>query len=357
MTSKTKYSEALRYVDIIGETCAILIGENIAIDGFWDRPIRVITHAHYDHLKGLRESILKSKSIIATPPTHELIIALGYIRSKDLLSMYLSKRISLDYHKKYVVNNEVIELYYADHILGAAQVLIETNDYRIGYTGDFRLTSRTEILKNLDVLIIESTYGNPSFRRPFKNDIEELFVDLVLDGLELYRRVIIYGYYGKLQEAMHILRTRGVDEPFIMPRKIFEVTRIAEKYGYRIGNYYLSSTKTAKSIMYSDKHIVFEHFNKARYRRIRDDALYIILSGWEFNEPIKRIDQSSWLVALSDHGDFDELIQYVERSQPEIVVVDGSREGDAHSLTKELRKRGWRAIVLPGSKTVDTSLF
>ena len=175
--------------------------------------------------------------------------------------------------------------------------------------------------------------------------------------MELYGRVIIYGYYGKLQEAMHILRTRGIDAPFIMPRKIFEVTKIAEKYGYRIGNYYLSSTKTAKSIMYNDKHIVFEHFNKARYRRIRDNALYIILSGWEFNDPIKRIDQSTWLAALSDHGDFDELLQYVEKSQPEIVVVDGSREGDAHSLANELRKRGWTAIVLPGNKALNIRLF
>ncbi len=343
----------LKYVNILPETSAILIGKNFTVDGFAKRPVRVVTHAHYDHVVGLRDNIFYSRSIVATPITHDLILTLGYIGGNNIRALYRAKRVDLGYHEEYIYGDEKLTLLPAEHIIGAAQVLIETDNYRIGYTGDFKLGGKTIVMSDLDVLIIESTYGDPSYRRPFKYEVEDLLVDLVYDGLSIYGKVAIYGYHGKLQEVMLLLRRNGITVPFIMSERIYAVTRVIMRYGYDFGEYYSIKHREAKHIMMKDKYILFDHFNKARKRRLNDRVLHIVLSGWEFNEPIRRVDEYTWLVALSDHADFDELIQYVEEAKPKIVVVDGSREGNPAPLAKELCRRGWRALVLPAQKNIN----
>jgi putative mRNA 3-end processing factor len=55
-------------------------------------------------------------------------------------------------------------------------------------------------------------------------------------------------------------------------------------------------------------------------------------------------------LALSDHSDFNGLLQYVEESKPKLVVTDNSRVGDAEALAREIQKRlGIKAVALPPS--------
>lgn len=336
------FSNIIGLISIDAETKGVFIGRNFVIDGFGKRIVRIITHAHADHVIGLNKSIRYSKYIVASPPTYELVVELGYV-SSDLKTTYKSKSILLNYHERREFGSEIIEFYPADHIIGSVQVRVVLDNLSIGYTGDFKLTENTHIMRDLDILIIEATYGDPSWRRPFKNDLFDYAIDIVVDGLRKYRKIVVYGYYGKLQEFMKIMRERGVDTPFLMNSKVYSITKIAEKYGWKIGNYYCLHNYSIDS----DKYIVFEHMSRARYRRLNGSALNIVLSGRETREPVRKIDEYTWLVALSDHADFDELIEYVELSQPKLVVVDNSRDGYPHSLARELRRRGWETIVMP----------
>lgn len=336
------YSDIGKLLYIDPSTRGIFIGRNYVIDGFGERTIRVVTHAHADHVTGLDKSIISSRYIIASPPTHDLIIELGYVNN-SLKPIYRSKSIMLDCFIKRSFDNEIIEFYPADHIIGSVQVKITIDNFVIGYTGDFKLTEKTYVMRDLDILIIEATYGDPNWRRPFKKDVFDYAVDIVKDGLRRFRKIIVYGYYGKLQEFMQIMRERGVDIPFLMNNRVYSITKIAEKYGWRIGNYYCAAINSTSF----DKYIFFEHMSRARYRKIDGSALNIVLSGREYREPVKKIDEYTWLVALSDHADFDELVQYVELSQPRLVIVDNSREGYPYSLARELEKRGWKTQVLP----------
>jgi len=333
-------------VSIDGSTKAILIGREIAIDGFAKRRVRIVTHAHSDHVVGLNDSVVHSDYIIATPATHDLLVELGYI-AKSNMNIYTRKRVAMNYYERRDLYGHSIRLLPTAHILGSAQVEVTYDGFVIGYTSDFKMGKETDIIKGPDVLVIEATYGSPSCRRPFKNEVIDLVLDIVLDGIRKYRKVIIYGYHGKLQEFMRILRERGVKEPFLMNNKIYSVTKIAEKYGWFIGNYYRIGSREAHEVMSSEKHIVFEHMVKAKYRRIDGTALHIVLTGHELREPLRKIDEYTWVASFSDHADFDELLEYVELSQPKLIVVDGSREGYPHTFMKELKKRGWNAIVLP----------
>jgi len=343
--------QILGYVDIDAVTKAIMLGRSITVDGFARRPIRVLTHAHSDHLVGLKDSIIYSNHIIATPATLELVVELEYVPSR-YKAIYKRKAIGLDYYQTVEFNREKIMLLPSDHILGSAQVLVEVDEYRLGYTGDFKLGGKTAVMKDLDVLVIEATYGHPDIRRVFKEDVIDLVIDLVIEGLRKYGKVAVYGYYGKLQEVMAILREYGISEPFVMNHRMYSVTKIAEKYGLNIGCYFRLGTQEAREVVDSGRYIVFEHMVKAKRRRLDGTILNLVLSGHEYNEPIRRVDQYTWLASFSDHADFDELMEYVERANPKFIVVDASREGYPHVFARELQRRGWKVAVLPREREI-----
>lgn len=333
-------------INIDRETKAISIGKSFAIDGFAKKPVRVVTHAHADHVIGINDSIVYSRNILATPLTNELMVELGYIK-KSLTSLFNKRRIDLNYNQPRVFGEETVTLFPTTHIVGSAQVVVETSNLRVGYTGDFKITRDAVFIEEPDVLIMEATYGHPTLRRRFKNDVEDLIVDLVVEGLNKLGSVSIYGYHGKLQEVMFLLRKAKIREPFIMDNKVYRVTRLIEKQIGGVGNYYELNSLASKEIVSSCKHVFFEHFVKAKFRRLDGSTLNIVLSGHLFDGPLRKIDEYTWLVSFSDHGDFDDLIYYVEKSRPRTVIVDGSRTGFPNEFAVELNKRGWRAFVLP----------
>ncbi|HID05959.1 MAG TPA: hypothetical protein EYP10_02305 [Armatimonadetes bacterium] len=203
-------------------------------------------------------------------------------------------------------------------------------------------------MKGLDVLVIESTYGRPEWSRPFEEDVERVLVDLVKEGLA-EGSVAVYGYYGKLQEAMEILRAGGVSAPFVMPWKVYAVTRAAVRHGLKVTGYYLEGSDEARRAVSQDHYVYFAHLSRFGEGRGRH-ALSVVLSGWEFREPARRVDARTWLVALSDHADFRQLVEYVSRAKPGVVVVDSYRNGAAGELASFVREYlGIEAYVAPGS--------
>lgn len=338
-----KYRDYLKYVNIT-QNGAILLGKNFVVDGFSERPVRVITHAHSDHLLGLEESIIYSNWIVASPITLDLVEALGYVR-RELAPLLRLKGRALGYHEIFRADGEVCSLLRVDHIPGASQVLVrlESRGISVGYTGDFKLTENTEIMENVNALVIEATYSDPAFIRNNKDAAPRILADLVSEGLSKYKRVHIYAYHGKIQEAMSILRESGIDAPFILPDRIYHATKLLEsKYGYKYGNYYRS-----RSFVKADKLIFFEHFNSAKFRKFDGRALHVVLTGRLTTEPFKKVDDYTYVVSISDHADFADLVKYVELANPDLVVIDSSRAGNAEALKAHLMSRGYCAVALP----------
>jgi len=303
---------------MISENGAVLLGKNVACDAFAERKVRVVTHAHSDHLLGLEKSLRYGK-VYATPATAELI------------KLFKGKRVSLlDYHEELKIDDERMQFFDAGHIIGSAQVLlVDENGKRWVYTGDFRL-DRAEIVKS-DLLVIEATYGNPKHVRNF--DVESEFLELIDKFANSASAVHIFGYHGKLQEVAEILR----DYTIYMDSSVYRVARICEKYGMKLGDYHLARQQ---------KDGIFMHHMNSAKRMWKGIKIY--LTGWEFNQPVKKIAEDKYVVALSDHSDFEELLKYVELSDPELVITDNYRVGDALALAREIRSRlGIEAIAMP----------
>jgi len=195
------------------------------------------------------------------------------------------------------------------------------------------------------VLVVEATYGSPSFRRKFDVDVRELFVSMVerrLRGGTVY----VFGYHGKLQEAMQLLRDADVSVPFVMPDRVHEIAQVCKHHGMRLGECSLSTDAEGHQLLDGNLPCVaFYHMNARGYVGL--DNARICLSGWEFNTACKQISSREYLVALSDHSDFDGLLEYVKRSRAKQVITDNYRSQGA-PLAKEVRKRlGISAYPMP----------
>jgi putative mRNA 3-end processing factor len=251
---------------------------------------------------------------------------------------------TLEYGKVLKYGDEKISFIKADHILGACQVLVEdAGGIRIVWTGDFRLDGTPVV--DCDVLVVEATYGSPSCRRNFDVDVRQLLVSMIEKRLR-GGTVYVFGYHGKLQEIMQILRNADVQVPFVMPERVFEVTKVCEKHGMKLGCLSLSTDHEGYELLDGNLPCVaFYHMNQRQHVGLRNAR--ICVSGWEFRNPCRQIGDREHLVALSDHSDFDGLIEYVKRSKAKQVITDNFRSnGDV--LAREINKRlGVSAVAMP----------
>lgn len=325
----------------ITERGAVLLGDNVACDAFEEtRPVRVVTHAHADHMTGLLQSLKKSRNVLMTKATKDLIDAM-----RGPFYLMAGHVKALDYGQTITYGDERITFHKADHILGAAQVMVEDPEgKRIVFTGDFRI-DQTPILSS-DILVIEATYGSPHCRRKFHRDVQDSLISLVEKALG-NGPVSIFGYHGKLQEVMEILNKANVNVPFITPENVFRISKVCEKHGMRLGKLMLSSEKEATELLEKNSPcITFSHMqskNKASLDKFR-----ICVSGWEFYSAIRQVDEREYVVALSDHSDFDGLLEYVRLSKPKLVITDNFRVHYGETLAKEIRKNlGISAVAQP----------
>lgn len=220
--------------------------------------------------------------------------------------------------------------------MGSAQVLVENAEGdRVAWTGDFKIDG-TPVL-DCDTLVVESTYGSPSCKRSFDVDVRELLVQMVEARLKK-GPVYIFGYHGKLQEVMQILHKAHVTVPYVMPEKVYNISKVCERHGMQLGCLTLSTQKEGKQLLDENLPCVaFYHMNSRNRVGLLDER--ICISGWEFRSPCRRIGEREYVLALSDHSDFDGLIEYVRQAKPKRVITDNHAGGHGEALAKEIKKR------------------
>lgn len=320
---------------------AVILGNSVACDAFdSSKPLRVVTHAHADHLIGLQQSLRTCEKVLMTKATKDLI---DIMRSPlFLMGGYVE---ALEYGKTIRYGEETITLFTADHILGAAQVLVEDAEgTRMVYTGDFRLDGTPVI--EADILVMEATYGIPSCKRSFDRDVKDMLVSIVEEGLKR-GAVYVFGYHGKLQEVMQILREAGLGVPFVAPERVFHVSKICEKHGMRVGRLMRLEEKEAKMMLERNQPCV-AFYHMGLRGKVGRGCFCVYVSGWEFDVPCREIADKEYVIALSDHSDFDGLMEYVRRSKPKLVITDNFRVGYAETLARHIQRRfNVSAVALP----------
>ena len=323
---------------------AIALGRHTSVDGFIPRrKYRVITHAHSDHTVDLGKSIGVQGAIIATPETVDMVKVLygRRIPPSKLVTLRPGERFS-------VSSEETLTFVRAEHIPGSVQVLIENSKgFRALYTGDFKNPgSGTPIVHDLDVLIIDATYGHPKYVRPSQLEVLEALIELIEYAISVGKPVKIYAYHGKIQEVMQLLREYNVKETFVAPGKIYQLSKALERHGYKFGELVMKGSEEYADVARGGQFIEFEHYNKW-WRDLESDKIHVRLDGWLVNSVKMKVGENKWIVAFSDHADFNGTLYYVEESRPKLVIVDASRSDFAISFASKLRLRGFNAIPMP----------
>ena len=326
----------------ITDSGAVLLGKYLACDGFEvKRLVGGISHAHGDHIQKFETALGFYESILLTPATKDLLEALkgSWLRRRRNLT-------AIPYKKALDIEDERVTLYPAHHMLGSAQFLIENYEgTRILYTGDFRPPTRPI---QTDVLVIQATYGKPTDIRTYeRNDVITELVSHVKSELE-QGPVCILASRGKLQEVMNILSEEGIQVPFLCPTKVFDFSQVYKKYGIEMGDILQIGKEEAEEILRrNDPHVAF-HPLRSRIPR-EDIYVKVIVSGWDTTVPFfRKAFKEEYVATLSDHADFNGLLEYVKESKPKLVIIDNLRCANAASFAKEVKKRlGIDAKPLP----------
>jgi len=312
---------------------AVLLGKYVVCDGFdWDREVSVITHIHSDHIKHFETCLGYYNLIFCSPETKELLITLegDWLRLRRNL-------IALPYDNPYTYKEERITLYPAKHILGSAQVLIEEEDgVRIVYTGDFDFPT-TEPIKT-DILVVDATFGDPSqIAKHSREEIIDQLISIVKEELET-SSVCVLSHRGKLQQVMNLLSEAGIGVPFLCENDIFGMCSAYQDCGVNVGKFLsLRDSAAQELIKGGDRHIVFHLLGRklellppVHYTKIR-------VSRWGTTKSFYKTADDYVVVALSDHADFNGIMQYVRECEPKLVITDNYRAGSADSLAQAIK--------------------
>lgn len=310
----------------------VLIGKYLSCDGFdEERTAGAITHFHGDHISQLESGLQFYEEIFTSKATRDMLIAI----KGDWLK-YRGNLKAVSYMNPFDYRDEKITFYPVVHTLGSAQILVESNSCRILYTGDFREgTSPIEV----DILVIDSTYGSPAFNKTYPRDCAiKTLVSEVKERLRV-GSVCIKANRGKLQESMNILYKADLKVPFLFHKKVVRISKVYKDYGIEIGEFIQIGTEEAEEILRRKQpHIAFY----PRGSKVHAEEIYIILiiSDWDTTKPIRsKIADKEYIIGLTDHCEFNGLIEFVKQCRPKLVITDAYRCGNAEIFARNIEKR------------------
>ncbi|MES1213759.1 MAG: MBL fold metallo-hydrolase RNA specificity domain-containing protein, partial [Singulisphaera sp.] len=237
--------------------------------------------------------------------------------------------------------------YPAGHCLGSAMLLADDGEQRLLYTGDFKLTEsataeRAE-LPPADILVIESTYGNPAHRhRPRAEAIGQLLA-LVRETIAREMTPLIHAYtLGKAQEVTALLTAAGIT--VLQHKEIYEISLAYRACGVDLGAFELYRHKPREGCAVL---VPPQRHARADLGRIQRPVSFAV-TGWALHSSRRLgVDHA---IPLSDHADYDELLTAVEQVAPRVVYCTHGPE----SFVDCLRRAGHRAYPLDGKNLPAT---
>ena len=308
-----------------------------AAGDFYIDPVRpvaraVITHGHADHARS------GHGVVYATPET----IAIMAVRYGET---FTEQRQPLAYGEVMRLGEANLSFAPAGHILGSAQAVIEHQGGQIVISGDFkrRADPTCEPFKPVkcDVFVTEATFALPVFRHPpIEHELQKL-----LDSQALFpERCHLVGVYalGKCQRVMVGLRQMGYDKPFYLHGALQRLCDFYQEHGVELGTL-IPVTQAKKEDLAGQ--IIFSPPSALadRWSRRLPDMVSCMASGWM---QIRARDKQKLVelpLIISDHADWDELLQTLEDvGAPEVWITHGRDDALAYIA----QKLGYKAQAL-----------
>ncbi len=282
----------------------------------------IISHAHADHVT------IGSRDVYCTPYTAALIRK----RHRNYPGIIHQKNFS----EPFEVNGITVTFIPAGHILGSAQVLLEKDNVRYLYTGDFKLSADDTCegfqFAEADVLITETTFALPGTTHPDpKQEIEKLnnFNDTNL----------VIGCYslGKAQRLTQLINTYCTDKTIMVHKYMLPYHYFYQEAGKSLGRWEPYDKRKFRK----EKNIIYL-LPPAAYHSMYPNFSYLkaFASGWE------HLQDGDLKLFISDHADWNDLLELVEKVKPKTIYT---LHGDGTHLANHFSDKNIEVHMLHNS--------
>jgi putative mRNA 3-end processing factor len=286
----------------------------------------IITHAHGDHLRAGSHAYLCSEA------------AARVVRQRLPVDAVLE---TASYGDAVDVNGVRVSLHPAGHILGSSQVRIEHRGEVWVASGDYKRAPDPTCAPfepvRCHTFITEATFALPIFRwDPAATTVAEICAwwdEMRAAG----RPAVLFGYaLGKAQRVLAEL-AHCSDRTVYVHGALVELTEAYRASGVKLPQI-ARATETARGKSFAGELIVAPLSARgSTWMRRFGDHSSAFASGWMRIRGARRRRGYDRGFALSDHADWDSLLQTVEESAAERVFVT---HGYTHQLARALRERG-----------------
>jgi Cft2 family RNA processing exonuclease len=309
-----------------------LVGHDLWLDPLTVRDLAFVSHAHTDHTRRHRAAVMTEATLSLLAPERRphatRLLALGQA----------------------IAHGEaVLTLHDAGHMLGSAQLLFEHGGSRLLYTGDLKLRRGcgrpdTEIPR-ADVIVIETTYGRPHFRFPDPDSVAEALARWCRRALDARVTPVLLAHaVGKAQELMLALGPFGLR--FALEERCAPFARAYAAAGVALPDWIPLAGEPGERVVVAPPTGKDAIRRLARYRTA-------LVSGWAQDAGFWPVFGADVAFPLSDHCDFDELLEVVRRSGADKVYTV---HGFPDDFARHLRKRGIPAHALNATEQLALAL-
>jgi len=271
----------------------------------------LVTHGHRDHVT---THLGRFKGPIIMSRETKFILQL-----RD--SMNLRGAVLISPGQEVDLGNYSVAALNAGHVLGSLMYVVDFGDYRVGVTGDFNVedtnVTRGAEYMEVDMLIMESTYGSPEFTFPGREQIYGDIISLVEDNED--KALVFLGHpLGKGQELTMLLRRK----PLYIQRNIKELNSLIDELG-GVGKHLIPGVVQEGSVaimgLPRDKESILEHVRKFRI----NDPILVLVSGFYSNPRLLRraLEHGLYAYPLSSHSDFRGLVEFALGSRARIIYT------------------------------------
>ncbi len=277
--------------------------------------INFISHAHSDHLPSKNGG-----TILSSLETSEIANLRGFMMENHVDSL------------------DGFSLIDSGHILGSRGLLFDD----IFYTGDICTRKRGFLqgakIPKCKTLITECTFGLPEFNFPTIDEIKKQVNELIS---ELYGKgvpVILMGY--KLGKAQTITQLFGHWEPLYFHDSVKEMNSLHQKLGIPLKAGVGHSEAEKNGLLEKKPWVMVAPLMSSKNKFIQDmkskyGAVTIGFSGWAQSSRFTFGRRTDYSITMSDHCDFNELVNMVVQSEAEqVYTIHGFVNEFAEHLTK-----------------------
>jgi putative mRNA 3-end processing factor len=184
---------------------------------------------------------------------------------------------------------------------------------------------------------MESTFGRPRYRMPPREEVIDDLLRIVRTALASGKTPVIHAYpLGKSQEITRILTSHQV--PVLQHPVIFAISRIYQACGADLGDF---SEYRGQAPAHAAVVTLPRGMSGFRVGGLRS-VVTITATGWAIDPATRYRLGVDHALPLSDHADYDQLIEMVRRVAPQVVYCTHG----PHEFAGHLRDLGFNAHSL-----------